>query len=358
MKQKQGTQKFVIPLIIILGVAFLCGIVYLIIPHRSMKKVNEYLAQNDTAAAAGMLKAMGEDGDTAAYNKLGYLYEQGTLPADQGYYVGQSYYLKSALLGNPYAEKRIADDIFFEYDSDDLKIGELTIDGKTYTMNDAVKFLSKAANQNYGPALFELGENYRQGTHRIKWNPKKALQCYMKGAKIKNVDCIRKMGDVYNTGFAVKKDPKKAFQYWLQAANMGDAEAMFNLAEAYSSGNGVEKDNTMHKYWLEESANHDYLLAEFFMGSLCQKDGDDSSAKDWFEKVDERNDYDYDGKNKTIIGEAELQLGLGYALGKFGETDYDKAEEYLNKALDNGIGDAEEGLEYVRLMQNEESGDY
>ncbi len=88
-------------------------------------------------------------------------------------------------------------------------------------MEKALYWLTKAANQNYGPAQNSLGLYYKNNV----------------------------------------KDMTKANEWFRLGAENGDPDAQLNLANSYWKGNGVEKDIKTAKIWLRKACNQGKTFA-------------------------------------------------------------------------------------------------
>jgi TPR repeat protein len=86
---------------------------------------------------------------------------------------------------------------------------------------EATKLLKKAAEQNYLPAIFELGS-------------------------------LQHSQDEF----------EEAFGWYMTAAYQGDAASAFNMGQMYVAGEGVEKNLEKGLYWIKLAAGKNYLSAQ------------------------------------------------------------------------------------------------
>ena len=122
---------------------------------------------------------------------------------------------------------------------------------------------------------------------------KKAVKIYKRGVELGNMEAMRRLGELHDTGSGVKLDKKKAERLYRMAADRGDALAQNNVAfllvseekfeEAfrhyalaadqgytsgeqglgicYSCGQGTEVDLSKARYWFERAAAKGYQKA-------------------------------------------------------------------------------------------------
>ena len=107
------------------------------------------------------------------------------------------------------------------------------------------------------------------------------------------MDKLIKEKRLYFLGDALPPDWYAAFKIWLPMAEAGDPKAQYNVGRCYNLGEGVDKDPGL--------------------------------AKHWYLKAAEQND-----------ARALFNLYLFYSDGKDEETDLEKAEEYLKRAVELG----------------------
>ncbi|WP_372769522.1 tetratricopeptide repeat protein [Pseudoalteromonas sp.] len=120
---------------------------------------------------------------------------------------------------------------------------------------------------NYGPAMYHLGQMYEFG-YGIPRDPKKASEIYEKGAALGEEDAIFALGTLYQYGKGVDKDLQKAVSLYEQSAQKGLAAAQFNLGVMYANGTGVIQDFFQAKSWYTKAAAQNYAAAQFNLALL------------------------------------------------------------------------------------------
>ena len=98
---------------------------------------------------------------------------------------------------------------------------------------------------------FELGKRYDDDK-----NYQKAFEVLSKGAdKIKDIDCLNKIGIYYFNGAYVKQNYETAFSYFSYAARKDHFWAMYNLAYCFENGFGTEENIYMAMDWYKRAAD-------------------------------------------------------------------------------------------------------
>ena len=120
----------------------------------------------------------------------------------------------------------------------------------------AVKWYTKAAEQECPEAQYELGACYEAGDGVGK-DEAKAAGLYRKAAVQGLCGGTEKLGDCYTHGIGVAKDLEQAFECYSKAAKQGNVKAQYNLGLCYMKGNGVTKDPVQAVEWYEEPQSRD-----------------------------------------------------------------------------------------------------
>jgi len=82
-------------------------------------------------------------------------------------------------------------------------------------------------------------------------------------------EAARVLGDLYRRGIDTKKNMQRAINWYLKAAKLGDALAQYNLAYAFFTGDGVKADISSASKWASEAAKQNLPEAESLNGLLC-----------------------------------------------------------------------------------------
>ncbi len=112
----------------------------------------------------------------------------------------------------------------------------LNPDQPSYNPEEAVQFLTRAADAGAADAQYELAKLYEKGLG-VAADPAKALDLYEKSAAQDFPDAVNDMGFIYyQGGLGLGADPAKALTYFARAADLRQPEAMFNYASLIDEG--------------------------------------------------------------------------------------------------------------------------
>ena len=134
------------------------------------------------------------------------------------------------------------------------------------------------------------------------------------------------------------------FDFQMKLAKKGNAEAEFKIGEMYETGFGVKKDQKQAEIWINKAAAQGHENAGF---KLLYWDIKKNGLKG-----DNRKKY-ADLKSKATGGNAQAMyyVGLMYARGSGVKKNYDKALDWLNKATFVGVLEAEREAILVRELK-------
>lgn len=165
--------------------------------------------------------------------------------------------------------------------------------------NRSIKYLNKAASNNFAPSFVSMGERYlyeRNYNEAIKW--------FEKGANNGDVNAMNYLGSEYYEGIHIPTDKKRALKWFNKAAVTGDFFSMH------------------------------------YVGRIYEDMGDYNNSLPIFENL---------ARNGDIMSLAHL--GLLYRDGICGvQKDYTKAVECLHKAADEEDDDGLTGLASMYYM--------
>lgn len=131
------------------------------------------------------------------------------------------------------------------------------------------------------------------------------------------------------------------FDFQMKLAEKGNAEAQYKVGEMYETGFGVKKDMAKANDWINKAASQGHEAADFkLLYWDLKKNGVNDANK---EKVDALN-----AKAKAENPHAQYYLGKMLAYGVGVTKDTDKAIDLLNKAALVGILEAEREIVVVR----------
>ena len=137
-------------------------------------------------------------------------------------------------------------------------------DGVAQDLDQSRYFLGKAADQNYTPAEYALGEMLlnaefddqdQQGSEdaTIKARIGRGVSLLQRSARAGYAPAQYRLGLMYYNGQGVETDRRAALRAFRQAADQGVAEAAFMAARCYASGAGTRKNADAAKRYLRQT---------------------------------------------------------------------------------------------------------
>lgn len=113
---------------------------------------------------------------------------------------------------------------------------------ESYNPEEAVVYLTRAAEAGAADAQYELAKLYERGLG-VAADPAKALELYQKAAAQDFPDAVNDMGFLYyQGGLGLAADPTQALAMFARAADLRQPEAMFNYASLIDEGQVPGKD--------------------------------------------------------------------------------------------------------------------
>ena len=96
--------------------------------------------------------------------------------------------------------------------------------------------LLKAANQEFAPAMYELGRRYSKGSFGLQRDLTEAYRWMAKAAEAGSIPAKVETADALFWGYGVAPNPRRAVEMAEQAAYSGSDAAKFNLGWYYFQG--------------------------------------------------------------------------------------------------------------------------
>lgn len=207
-------------------------------------------------------------------------------------------------------------------------------------IEEAFKYLKKAADQNHVLASCFLGHWYEKGIGTNK-NIKEAFKYLKKAAdsnlvdESKSLQCgaAYKVGEFYRLGIETEQSMEKAFKYFLLAADNGFDWIGFYVGLHYYDGLGIEQNQEKaFKYFKLAADSKNFYTPSIFMVACCYQVGigvekDGAKAFEYYLKAAD-----------TEKGHPEAAFLA--ALYFHGENNHAKAFEYYKKSADAGHAQA------------------
>jgi TPR repeat protein len=149
---------------------------------------------------------------------------------------------------------------------------------------ESIRWITRAANQGYVPAEYELGRIYLYG-RGIPIDYAQALLWERKAAEQGDPRAQRDLAFMYERGFGVAADPAKAAEWNQKAATQGNAEAQLHLAKALDEGAGVNKDAQEARRWYSKAARQEQPTAQLELARQSAGQGNCPEAIHWYEEA-------------------------------------------------------------------------
>lgn len=211
--------------------------------------------------------------------------------------------------------------------------------------------------------LYELGLNYYFGQNGYEEDNEKAYECFLKSSEMGNFFATGILGTMYMHGHYVDTDLskakdlltiavehdvipamndlgdlyreecnfKEAFEIYSKSADRGNAYGLYQIGLAYYYGvdDVVKEDEEKALRFLLRSANSDYDLSYFYIGSVYAHKEQYAEAYKWYKKSADAGYY------AGMCG-----LGKLYYFGHGMSEDYDEAFKYFSQAADGDNAEA------------------
>ncbi|TAH01778.1 MAG: sel1 repeat family protein, partial [Sphingobacteriales bacterium] len=118
--------------------------------------------------------------------------------------------------------------VFSQTTSPKTLYDEFVVLHKAKKYEAAILPLSKAAEQGYARAQYNLGLMYEEGIGVLQ-DKKEAISWYFKAAEQGVADAQYNLGIMYTKGEGVLQDKKEAVNWYRKAAEQGNAKAQYKL---------------------------------------------------------------------------------------------------------------------------------
>jgi localization factor PodJL len=125
--------------------------------------------------------------------------------------------------------------------------------GIPQSLEEAARWLDRAARAGLAPAQFRLGNLYEKG-HGVKKNLDTAQRLYLAAANKGNAKAMHNLAVLHAEGAQGKPDYKQAGLWFRKAAEHGIADSQYNLGILYARGIGVEQNFAESYKWFSLAA--------------------------------------------------------------------------------------------------------
>lgn len=200
--------------------------------------------------------------------------------------------------------------------------------GVPYSLNDAMEWYRRAAEQLHAQAAYRMGMCYLAGERKSK-----AIRWLEKAADLQYTDAAYQLGMCYLDGIGVNENDEQAIQYLSRAGNRGHLRAAFRLAQLYENRLAGMEDNDPKREQCFQLVDHWLLRA------ACE---DDPEALYRLGKLYEHSDQDQAMNYYRQAAEQAHSLAQ-YAMARLytSQKKTAKALVWLEKAAQKGLPDAQ-----------------
>jgi localization factor PodJL len=170
--------------------------------------------------------------------------------------------------------------------------------------------LRAAALKGDAAAAYEIGVRYAEGKG-VPQNLDEAAKWIDRAAQAGIVPATFRLGTFYEKGLGVKKDTDVARRYYTQAAERGNAKAMHNLAVLDADGGGKGANYASASQWFRKAAARGVADSQFNLGILYARgigvEQNLAESFKWFSLAAAQGDADAAGKRDDIAKRLDAQ---------------------------------------------------
>jgi localization factor PodJL len=170
--------------------------------------------------------------------------------------------------------------------------------------------LRAAALKGDATAAYEIGVRYAEGKG-VPQNLDEAAKWIDRAAQAGIIPATFRLGTFYEKGLGVKKDTDVARRYYIQAAERGNAKAMHNLAVLDADGGGKGANFASASQWFRKAAARGVADSQFNLGILYARgigvEQNLAESFKWFSLAAAQGDADAAGKRDDIAKRLDAQ---------------------------------------------------
>ena len=206
---------------------------------------------------------------------------------------------------------------------------------QSQVLEEALNWISKAADQGFAPAQCALGMLFQHG-HGVAQDRDQSLRWFRKAAQqgwpaaqvaIFRIEAGNDSPDTPKPRpqhlEAPPEPPSDAYP-WDHLPDPGDAEARYHLGLMYEEGMGVEPDVLRARAWYELAAQQHNASAQAALARLLEQDAD-WSALGWYQRAAEQG-----------IADSQFALGRVYSAGDMAAADPVLSATWYLRAAEHG----------------------
>ncbi len=126
--------------------------------------------------------------------------------------------------------------------------------GVAVNLEEAARWLDRAAKTGLAPAQFRLGSLYEKG-QGVRKDLETARKLYMAASEKGNAKAMHNLAVLHAEGIDGKPNYKVAAQWFRKGADRGIADSQYNLGILYARGIGIEQNLVESYKWFALAAN-------------------------------------------------------------------------------------------------------
>jgi localization factor PodJL len=203
--------------------------------------------------------------------------------------------------------------------------------------------LRAAALKGDATAAYEIGVRYAEGKG-VPQNLDEAAKWMDRAAQAGIIPATFRLGTFYEKGLGVKKDTDQARRYYTQAAERGNAKAMHNLAVLDADGGGKGANYKSASQWFRKAADRGVADSQFNLGILYARgigvEQNLAESFKWFSLAAAQGDADAAGKRDDIAKRLDAQSLAAAKLAIQTFTPEPQPDDAINVAAPTGGWDS------------------
>ncbi len=148
---------------------------------------------------------------------------------------------------------------------------------ETATTKDEI--LEKA-NKNDSQAQLLMAQRYYNGTEGYQVDKEQALEWFTRSANNGNLEAMKLLATMYETGDGTEKNLQSAFKYYFTATRQKDKEALYKVGKFYYYGTAVEQNTEKALLYLNQAAEQDYQPAKTLVNLIKEQNTSTTTTKE------------------------------------------------------------------------------
>ncbi len=293
---------------------------------------NQAKQENDSIKARDIMLSAASIGFAPAQFEIGKMYYKG-IGYERNYKEAAHWYQKAIDQDNADAMAWMSDLYIYGY-------------GVEKDYNKALELIKRSADKGNGYGISNLGYMYFKG-YSVNKDCDKALSFFRKSAEMGNEWGMSWLGTMYQEGYGVSQNYSEAMKWYKKCIEAGDESSYISIGLMYEKGLGVERSYIEAEKWYRKALAKGNVSSMPYIGRLYLLGGygieqNYGIAHDWFQNAADKGD-----------SRGMFYVGHDYLYGHGVTKDLNKAKEWMNKALEEGIESAKEYLDKITEEEKE-----